>query len=324
MPADLALAARVVQKRLEAEGVVSLTLAPAPGVSFPPYDAGAHIDVDPGSGIVRQYSLCSAVRDGSSYEIAVLREAASRGGSSSLHDLVQVGQWIGISEPRNHFPLNLKDESFLLLAGGIGVTPILAMAESLADAGRAFTLHYCGRSAERMAYVDRLSRLSQAGAINFHVDDGPAEQQLDLELAMRAAGQNTGLYVCGPGGFIEAVMTAATRVGWAPALLHKEFFSAPAAPDDGIGNQPFVVHLARSGRDVAVAAEETLADALDRAGVFVPVSCMEGICGACILPVLEGVPDHRDAVFSDEERAANDKITVCCSRARGDRLVLDI
>lgn len=324
MPEPLPIAVRVVQKRLEAEDIVSLRLERSMEERLPAYTPGAHIDVEIGGKTVRQYSLCGQDRSGAYYEIAVLREPASRGGSAGLHDAVQVGQWVRISEPRNHFPLQEQEGFALLFAGGIGVTPIMVMAEALADRGQPFALHYCARAADRMAYRQRLSRLEGKGAVHFHLDDGPANQQIDIEAVLRAAPEGAAIYVCGPSGFITAILAGAERLGWNPALLHKEFFAAPAGEGEQKSDQPFMVRLARSGRDLSVNAGQSLAQALEQAGVIVPISCSEGICGTCVISVLDGQPDHRDFVLSEAEHAANDRMTPCCSRALSECLVLDL
>lgn len=324
MSTGLEIRVRVIQKRLEAEGIVSLWLAPEPGISLPGFAAGAHIDVETAPGLVRQYSLCNPGKNPACYAIAVLREPASRGGSAALHERVQVGEHLRISAPRNHFALEPHDPAPLLLAGGIGVTPIMAMATELEAAGRPYRLHYCARSPDRAAFAQQLAELACTGSVQVHYDDGPEAQRLDLGTVLREANNDNGLYVCGPAGFIDWVLDGARKEGWTANAIHREYFAGPAAAADLDGDRPFTIHLARSGRDVAVAADETIAAALERVGVFVPISCAEGICGTCVVGMLDGEGDHRDFVLSEEDHAANRQITVCCSRARGDRLTLDL
>lgn len=324
MTASLGITVRVIQKRLEAEGIVSLRLAGDKGAVLPGFSAGAHIDVEVAPGLVRQYSLCNPATAPADYEIAVLREPASRGGSAALHEVVQVGDRLRISEPRNHFALDPEDAGPLLLAGGIGITPIMAMAAELEAGSRPYRLHYCVRSLDRAAYAGQVTAQARSGTAAIHCDDGPAQQRLALDEVLRDAPQGCGLYVCGPAGFIDWVLAGAERAGWAPAAVHREYFAAPELAGDPAADKPFTVRLARRGTEIAVAADETVAAALERAGVFVPVSCAEGICGTCVVDVLAGEPDHRDLVLSDAEHASNTRMTVCCSRAKSDVLTLDL
>lgn len=324
MNTGLGITVRVIQKRLEAEGIVSLRLAGEGGVTLPGCSAGSHIDVEVAPGVVRQYSLCNPSVAPAEYEIAVLREPASRGGSAGLHETVQVGDRLRISEPRNHFALDAGDAACLLLAGGIGITPILAMAAELEANDRPYRLHYCVRSADRAAYAERVAAQAKSGTVAIHCDDGPAEQRLALADVLRNSPQGCGLYVCGPAGFIDWVLAGAEQAGWGPAAIHREYFAAPEPAGDAAADRPFTVRLARRGTEIAIGADETVAAALERAGVFVPVSCAEGICGTCVVDVLAGEPEHRDLVLSDAEHAANTKMTVCCSRAKGEVLTLDL
>lgn len=324
MSATAWIGVRIIQKRLEAEGVVSLILASVDGAPLPAFEAGAHIDLEAAPGMVRQYSLLPSPEGPATYELAVLREPASRGGSAAIHDALQVGQQVRISAPRNHFPLASTEGRALLFAGGIGITPILCMAETLAARGADFAFHYCARSPERMALRDRIARSPVAPRTQLHFD-GPAAQQLALPAVLASPGASDHLYVCGPGGFINAVLDAARAAGWQDSQLHREFF---AAPTDGAAaegeNAAFTVVLARSGQSFTVPADRSIVEVLDEEGIFVPTSCSEGICGTCVLGVLEGTPDHRDFLFSEEERARGDKLTACCSRAKSEKLVLDL
>jgi vanillate O-demethylase ferredoxin subunit len=312
---------RVARKACEAEGICSYELVRADGAPLPPFEAGAHIDVHLDGGLVRQYSLCNAPGETGRYLIAVLHEAASRGGSRAMHELVDTGSPLHIGPPRNHFPLAGSGRS-LLLAGGIGVTPILAMAEALAAAGAEFELHYCARSPQRAAFRERIGASAFKERVHFHYDDGAAAQRLDLERLLGGADGTTELYVCGPQGFIAHVLGRAKEMGWPAARLHVEYFGA-AHVDNG-ADQAFEVKLAASGKVVAVAAGQTVIEALAAHGVDIPYSCGEGVCGTCLTRVLDGVPEHRDLYLTEEEQAANDQFTPCCSRARTPQLVLDL
>lgn len=311
---------RVAAKVREAEDICSFELVRLDGAPLPPFDAGAHIDVHVGVGQVRQYSLCNPPHETHRYVIGVLRDAASRGGSLAMHDAVQAGSVLTIGVPRNHFPL-LDAERTLLLAGGIGVTPILAMAESLACKGAAFEMHYCARSPERAAFRERIDASVFSRQVHFHYDSDDAAQQLALPALLAAPGQ-THLYVCGPGGFIEHVLAAARAQGWPEAQLHVEYFAGVAI--DTTGDQSFDVQLASSGQVLTVPKGRSVIQVLAEQGIEVPYSCEEGVCGTCLTRVLDGVPEHRDLYLTDEEHAANDQFTPCCSRAKTRLLVLDL
>jgi vanillate O-demethylase ferredoxin subunit len=312
---------RVANKTREAEAICSYELVREDGAALPPFEAGAHVDVHLPGKLVRQYSLCNAPGETHRYLISVLRDAGSRGGSQAMHDHIDTGSLLEISEPKNHFQL-VEAGRTLLLAGGIGVTPILAMAEALSSRGAAFEMHYCARSPERAAFRERIEASSFAGQVHFHYDSGAAAQKLDLPSLLAAPELDTHLYVCGPQGFIDHVLGAARALGWPAAQLHVEYFSAAAA--DPSGDRPFDVKLASSGRVVTIPAGETVIKVLAGHGVDIPYSCEQGVCGTCLTRVLEGVPDHRDMYLTEEEQAANDQFTPCCSRAKTAVLVLDL
>ncbi|MCS0630171.1 PDR/VanB family oxidoreductase [Telluria mixta] len=312
---------RVARKTREAEGICSYELVRADGAPLPSFAAGAHVDVHLPNGLVRQYSLCNAPGETHRYVIAVLRDAASRGGSQAMHDDVDAGTVLTIGAPKNHFPLVDAARS-LLLAGGIGVTPILAMSETLADNGAAFEMHYCARAPERAAFVERLGASRFAGQVHLHYDSGAEDQRLDLAALLAAPAPDTHLYVCGPQGFIDHVLDSARAHGWPAPQLHAEYFGA-AAVDTG-DDRPFDVQLASSGKVVTIPAGRTVLKVLAEQGVDIPYSCEEGVCGTCLTRVLAGEPDHRDLYLTDEERAANDQFAPCCSRARSPLLVLDL
>ena len=317
------LQVRVARRTLEAEGICGLELVAADGMPLPAFAAGSHVDVHLPGGIVRQYSLCNDPAETHRYQIAVLRDPGSRGGSAAVHDLVAEGDALRISAPRNHFALAADAPRHLLLAGGIGVTPILCMAERLAQLGASFRMHYSGRSAQRMAFRARIAAAPFADRVQLHFDDGAHAQRLDIAAVLAAAEADTHLYVCGPQGFMDAVLGTARQQGWEEKRLHWEFFAAADAGPRG-GDAAFEVQLASSGRVVSVAADQSVTQALLAAGVEVMVSCEQGVCGTCLTRVLAGEVDHRDAYLTPEEQAANDQFTPCCSRARGARLVLDL
>lgn len=313
---------RIVRKANETSDVVTLELAPVDGNSLPGFSAGSHIDVEVQPGVIRQYSLCNDSNEQHRYVIGVLRDPASRGGSVAVHDALHEGQTIRISPPRNHFPLVHHARRSLLFAGGIGVTPILCMAERLASIGSDFDMHYSSRSEERTAFKGRIQSSAYRERVQFHFDDGPAEQALDLKKMLAAEPDDCHLYVCGPGGFIDFVINTAKSMGWSEDRIHFELFSAK--PVDTSADESFEVQVASTGKVYVVGEEESIISVLAEDGVEVATSCEQGICGACITRVLEGIPDHRDQVLSDAERNEESWITPCCSRSLGKRLVLDI
>lgn len=313
-------AVRVTRKWQEAEGIFGFELDDVLGGNLPPFSAGSHVDVHVPGGLVRQYSLSRLSGTRGGYEIAVLREPESRGGSATLCGLVKEGDTLEISAPRNHFPLQPANHT-LLLAGGIGITPILCMAEQLAAQGASFELHYCSRSPDRMAFRDRIATSNFATRSFLHFDDGEASQLLDAPAVFANPDPGKHLYVCGPSGFLEYIRESARDAGWADANVHFEYFSPPADPAP-VAGESFEVEIPSSGLTVMV-KDETIVDALLRAGIDVPVSCEQGVCGSCRMRVIEGEPDHRDYILSDDERAMNDQIFPCCSRSKSPRLVLD-
>ena len=307
--------------RLEAEGILGLELVAADGASLPPFEAGAHIDLYLPNGLIRQYSLCNDPRERHRYRIAVLRDAASRGGSQAVHELLRIGQHLSISAPRNLFVLDEQAPRSLLLAGGIGITPLLSMAWRLHALGADFELHQCVRSGKLAAFAERLSSAPFAAHTHLHRDDGDAAQKLDLPALLAAEPAGSQLYVCGPNGFMEYVLETARAQGWAEERLHREYFAAPEAES---GGGAFTLRIASSGLELQVPEDRTALEVLEAAGFDIPVSCGQGICGTCLTRVVDGQPEHRDLFLSDEEKAQNDQFTPCCSRARSACLVLDL
>ncbi len=316
------LQVRVARKAVEAEGICSFELVAVDGRPLPAFSAGSHVDVQVPGGPLRQYSLCNDPAESHRYLIAVLKDAASRGGSAGMHERVNEGDLLTISAPKNHVALAHDAKRHLLLAGGIGITPLLCMAERLATAGADFDLHYCTRSAARTAFRERIAVSSFAPHVRFHFDDGAPAQKLDIAalLATPVPGQH--VYVCGPQGFMDVVLSTARARGWPEAQLHYEYFGAAPAPAGG--DHAFEVMLASSGRVVPVAADRTVVKALADAGVNVLTSCEQGVCGTCLTRVIDGQCDHRDQYLTPEEQAANDQFLPCCSRAKSARLVLDL
>ncbi len=313
---------RVVSKQNEADGICSFELSPVDGKALPPFSAGSHIDVHLPNGLIRQYSLCNHPDENHRYQIGVLLDPSSRGGSRAMHELVQEGSVIKISEPRNLFTLVHAAKRSVLFAGGIGITPILCMTERLAQIGAQFHMHYCSRSRTKTAFVDRIKSSSFAEQVSFHFNDESEEQQFDSKGALKGYSEGDHLYVCGPAGFMDFVLNEAKSAGWPESSLHREYFAAEPKHQGEEGS--FEIQLANSGRCLQVPADRSVAEVLIEAGVDLPLSCEQGICGTCITRILEGEPDHRDMFLTSEERARNDQFTPCCSRSKTNRLVLDL
>lgn len=320
MPSAL-LRMEVVSVRCEAEDVVAIELRKADAGDLPCFTAGSHIDVHLSNGVVRQYSLFNDPAEVHRYCIAVLKDPKGRGGSAAVHSLRR-GDRLMVSAPRNLFPLHQEAAQYVLLAGGIGVTPIASMAQALAREMRDFHIHYFVRTRPRAALLCVLENFPDRVTLHVDNEQGPA----DLGALLQKCPARSRLYFCGPNGFMVAVDCAARKVNWPSDRLHKEHFSPVdmGLPIVKMEDRPFSIRLARSGRVVNVAVGQTAADALASAGVHVGVSCGQGICGACATTVIAGVPDHRDFVLGDGQRAAGTTFTPCCSRSLSEELVLDL
>jgi vanillate O-demethylase ferredoxin subunit len=310
----------VKSKRMEAEGIASFELTTLTGQALPEFSPGAHIDVEVKPGLIRQYSLCGVLNREDSYLIGVLNDVNSRGGSKFLHT-VQEGQVLRISHPRNHFPLTHNAKHSILMAGGIGITPILSMAEKLFAMGQSFELHFSARSREKAAFQLRIIESGLKAKTSFYFDE--ENQRVDLDNLLQKPERDTHLYVCGPQGFMTAVLNTATEYGWPDDQLHKEFFVA-APQETVIENKPFDIMISSTGERFHIAEDESILSVLERQGIEIPVSCEQGICGTCLTGVLEGEVDHRDSLLTMAEKAKNDIFTPCCSRAKGQLLVLDL
>jgi vanillate monooxygenase ferredoxin subunit len=317
-----AIQVRVARKRVEAVDICTIELVEANGAPLPAFSAGSHIDVELPNGVTRQYSLCNDPSEGHRYLLGVLKDPSTRGGSKAMHEIVQEGDILQISPPKNHFALAHEAKRHLLLAGGIGVTPILCMAERLAVLDADFEMHYCTRSQDRAAFRERIGTSRFAEKVTFHFDDEEPAQKLDIPALLATPQPDTHLYVCGPKGFMDSVLSNARDAGWSEAQLHYEFFSADAVKSDADGS--FQVKLASSGQIVMVAKDQTVVQALAAAGVEIPTSCEQGVCGTCVTRVLLGTPDHRDLYLMPDEQAKNDQFTPCCSRSLSPMLVLDL
>lgn len=322
MNSTATLTVRVARKAHEATDICSLELVAADGSVLPAFTAGSHIDVHLPGGLTRPYSLCNSPLEAHRYVLGVLREPSSRGGSLAVHDTLREGDVLQISAPKNHFPMAPDAKRSLLLAGGIGITPILSMAEHLSACKADFRMHYSTRSVERTAFREHIAASEFAGQVQHHFDDGDAAQRLDLAAVLAAPQEGTHLYVCGPKGFMDTVLTTARAQGWPDAQLHSEFFSAEVVHLET--DAAFEVKIASSGKVVLVPKDQTVVQALSAAGVDILTSCEQGVCGTCLTRVLGGTPDHKDSYLLPEERAANDQFMPCCSRSKSPVLVLDL
>ncbi|SFK26226.1 PDR/VanB family oxidoreductase [Celeribacter neptunius] len=311
--------AKILKRETQARDIVVLDLVATNGTPLPAFEAGAHIDVEIEPGLTRQYSLCGDPTMPDRYRIGVLKDPNSRGGSTRLHELFAEGQVIRIGEPRNLFPLDERASESVLLGGGIGITPMIAMAYRLQTEGKPFTLHYCARERATAAFLDELTSAPFADKVHFHFDSGEGTDCFDAT-DLPDPDNGAHVYTCGPEGFMTHMHDLALARGYAPEALHQEFFSADV---DNTGDS-FDVELAQSGQTVTVAEGQSIVEALAEIGVRIEVSCEQGICGTCLCDVLEGEPDHRDSFLTDEEKADGDQITLCCSRAKSSKLVLDL
>jgi vanillate O-demethylase ferredoxin subunit len=309
------LTLQVIRRELQGE-VVLLTLAHADGIALPAFSAGAHIDLHLTEDLIRPYSLCGDPQDRQHYQLGILKDGNSQGGSLAVHALRE-GDAITVSQPRNLFTLDERAGHSLLIGGGIGITPMLAMAAELHAAGRSFTLHYCARSRGQAAFVAQLESAPYAGQVCLHFSD---QQRLNLDAVLSDVPPNTHVYVCGPTRLMDAVNDGAKRLGYAAENVHQECFSAEVQTCGAA----FDVVAATSGITVQVLENQTIVEALALAGLKVNVSCKQGICGSCLTDVLEGEPDHRDSYLTDEEKADGDQILLCCSRSKCGRLVIDL
>lgn len=316
------LRARVARKESIALDITLFELVHGEGMALPAFSAGAHINVQVPGGLTRQYSLCNDPAEVHRYQIAVLKDAKGRGGSRAMHEQLREGEEIVISAPRNHFEIVTEAQTNVLLAGGIGITPLLCMAERLSAIGRPFELHYCTRSEDRTAFRDRIAASRYARQVRFYFDDDAFGRRIDLAAVLQKPVPGTHLYTCGPRGFMDAVLSTARQNNWTECQLHHEFFDAQTARHGS--DVGFEVQLASSGRVIRVEPQQTVIVALSAHGVEIPVSCEQGVCGTCLTRVLAGLPDHQDFFLTPQEQSANDQFLPCCSRAKSPRLVLDL
>lgn len=320
---------RVARVLRETPEIVSFDLVAMDGQSLPAATAGSHIDVLMGFNsnqgnppAVRQYSLCQGPDETDCFRIAVKREPLSRGGSQWMHDSVREGDELEIGEPRDNFPLSEEANFHVLVAGGIGITPMLSMAQHLHAKGVPFRLEYFVRSMEHAAFASALKDAPFRDYVRFHPGVGrDALEEFAYEQLGSPSSGNAHLYICGPAPFMELIERV-TKTSWAEGTVHTEYFGAATGQQAGDG--PFMVRLARSDQELLVPAGVPVVEVLEAAGVSVDTSCRQGACGTCLLNVLEGVPDHRDGFLLPHEKQEGRCMIACVSRSLSPVLVLDI
>ena len=311
---------RVSKITRETQDIASFELVDPTGLKLPPFTAGAHLDVRISNDIRRQYSLCNDPQERDRYVIGVLKEPTGRGGSRAMHDQIGVGSVLLVSAPRNRFGLAGREARFhLLLAGGIGVTPMLAMIAELERRTTPWRMHYCTRSLARTAFLDRLRPLIAAGKVELHHDDGDPRRGLDIARTLAAFEVGTHVYFCGPPGFMRAAKAAVSA--WPPFNVHYEYFTASDDRTELV-NEPFQVVIKKSGRAFDIPADRSIVGVLRDNGFEIETDCEDGYCGTCITRYLDGVPEHRDTVLGEAER--KHYVMICCARARTPVLVLDL
>ncbi|WP_302140579.1 PDR/VanB family oxidoreductase [Halomonas alkalicola] len=317
------LQVRVKSITFEAEGVLSFELRPvAPRRELPGFTPGAHIDLHLSNGLIRSYSLFNSQEQSDCYRVAVNLDASSRGGSRFMHSSVSAGDILTIGVPRNNFTLFEQADHTVLVAGGIGITPLFAMLQRLEALGRKWTLYYSTRSRKNTAFISELEAISsdsRHGRVVFHFDQESAGGFLNISDIVASEPAATHFYCCGPLPMLEAFEAA--TAGLPDDYVHVEYFAAKEKADTSGG---FTVELARSGTSFYVPAGKTILDVLIEAGQQPLYSCQEGICGTCEVAVLEGEPDHRDLVLSAKQQREGRSMMICCSGCRGERLVLDL
>ncbi|HLZ68244.1 MAG TPA: PDR/VanB family oxidoreductase [Aliidongia sp.] len=314
-----ALQLLVASRKEVAQGIWLYELRSLHGDELPPFEPGAHLLVRTPAGLLRRYSICSSTSDRSCYQIGVKHEPGGGGGSTSMVEDLREGDILPMSLPVNYFPPDPTAGLSLLIAGGIGITPILSMARHLREQGAPFRLVYCARSAEAAAFVDVLAAPDLADRTVIHYDDGDPARALDLGAHLAEHPPGAHLYCCGPRALMQGVREAAKH--WPPGTVHFEDFGTSAHPGT-VGESRFRVRLARSGEVLTVEPDESILAALRRHGVEVPFSCEAGTCGSCRTGLLAGVAEHRDFVLQDDEH--DSAIMICVSRALSEELTLDV
>ncbi len=311
------MALRVARAEQIADGIHLFEFRDTNGAALPEFTAGAHVAIRTPSGTLRKYSLCNDPAERDRYQVAIKRETNGRGGSIELIDTVKAGDTLTVGAPVNDFGLPPRATDFLFIAGGIGITPMMAMIRQVKAAGKRFRLFYFSRSPETTAFCDVLGAAELKDSVTIHYDGGDPSRSFDLKPVLKERQNREHLYCCGPRPLMEAVRAMTDH--WSPTAVHFEAFSE--AETHKAGDKPFAVKLARTGKTVTVPAEKTILEVLRDVGLEVPSSCETGTCGTCRTKMLDGIADHRDLVLAEHEKA--DTIMICVSRAKTDELTLD-
>lgn len=307
--------------RWEAEDTISVELRPVGGGEFPAFTPGSHIDLHLPNGMDRSYSLSNSADERHRYVVGVLKDRASRGGSRCVHEQLRVGMQLAISPPRNNFPLQEAAGHTVLVAGGIGITPLLCMARRLRDLGRSFELLYFARSRRSAAFLDVLKSLEVPMMLHFDDEQG-GPPDLKRMLTERKPAPDLHLYACGPTPMLDAFEKFCAQLGLENA--HIERFAAVEHKPADDARTTFTVELARSKKTITITPDKSILDTLLAAGIDVDHSCCEGVCGSCETKVLAGIPDHRDSILSAKERAANKSMMICVGGCKSASLTLDL
>ncbi len=327
MPLSSATSSRLLVHSMtrQTPQILSIVLESLNHEPLPDVRPGDHIDLHLSAGLTRSYSLVGHAGSRTRYEIAVALDAKSRGGSSYIHKQLRVGDEVEISGPRNFFALQSDAYHSALIAGGIGITPIWSMVQELERLGRPWTLFFAARSRAHAAYledIELLARRSFCGRLVTHFDDEANAAPMDIAKALDSTPQDAHLYCCGPTAMLNAFEQAAEK--WPQDRVHLERFGSPQTTTSSITSQEFELTLARSGQKFSVPADKSILDVLLDNGIDTQYGCMHGVCGMCEVPVIKGIPDHRDQILSNETRLANTCLMVCCSRSLGPSLTIDL
>ena len=311
----------VADKAIEAHNMVSFELVDPDGVELPPFSPGSHVDVTIPGGLVRQYSLFNSPLDRHRYRIAVWKDPNSRGGSRALHEAVNIGDTLQVSLPRNRFRVPRNTKRALLIARGIGVTPVLSIADYLKSQSIPFELHYVYALMSPGSFRRTIDGASFSEDTKYYLEDSEQNRLLNAAEILAAQPEDTHLFICGADWWLDPILKTAAQKGWSEERIHVERFTGKqAAP---LLDKVFEVKIASTGAVFKIPGDKTIAGFLEEKGVKIPTSCEQGVCGTCKVKVLEGEADHRDKRLSPEQRAQG-FLLACVSRAKGDMLVLDL
>lgn len=310
----------VKNRKEEAKDIISFELVAKDGTSLPSFTAGAHIDIYLKSGLVRQYSICNNPNEAIFYKLAILKDINSRGGSIEIHETLKNGDILEISSPRNLFELDSKAKKHLLFGAGIGVTPILSMAEHLADINECFQMHYSAKTEENAAFVDEIKASRLNAFTKFYFSD--KNNRLNIQKELESMNKDTHIYICGSNRYIDSIIEVYKNLKLPESQLHREFFSSSVVDKDK--DIEFEVELKSSGKVYIIPSNQSIFEVLDDNGIELAVSCESGVCGSCVTKVISGTPEHRDQFLLDSEKKENKIMTPCCSRAKSKKLVLDL